>query len=56
MENYKSKDWITYKKRDLGLTMYGAPNAVEKLKPPRKHQTVGKLKSINNALKNFEVI
>ena len=43
-------------KRDLGLPMYGAPNAVEKLKQPRKHPTPEKVEAIKDALKHFEVI
>ena len=34
--------YIAEVKRDLGLPMYDAPNAVEELKQPRKHPTVGK--------------
>ena len=29
--------YIAEVKRELGLTMYDAPNATEKLKQPRKH-------------------
>jgi len=36
--------------------MYDAPNAVEKLKQPRKHPTKEKVEAIKNALKYFEVI
>ncbi len=43
-------------KRDLGLPMYDAPNAVEKLKQPRKHPTPEKVEAIKDALKHFEVI
>ena len=43
-------------KRDLGLPMYDAPNAVEELKQPRKHPTVEKVEAIKDALKHFEVI
>ena len=49
-ESYKPKERVTYKmikeyieakyiaelKRDLGLPMYDAPNAVEELKQPKK--------------------
>lgn len=31
--------YIAEVKRDLGLPMYDAPNAVEELKQPRKHPT-----------------
>ena len=31
--------YIAEVKRDLGLSMYDAPNAVEELKQPRKHPT-----------------
>ena len=40
----------------LGLPMYDAPNAVEKLKQPRKHPTPEKVEAIKDALKHFEVI
>ena len=43
-------------KRDLGLPMYDAPNAVEELKQPRKHPTAEKVEAIKDALKHFEVI
>ena len=48
--------YIAEVKRDLGLPMYDAPNAVEKLKQPRKHPTVEKAEAIKDALKHFEVI
>ena len=48
--------YIAEVKRDLGLPMYGAPNAVEKLKQPRKHPTPEKVEAIKDALKHFEVI
>ena len=38
--------YIAEVKRDLGLPMYDAPNAVEELKQPRKHPTVEKVESI----------
>lgn len=47
---------ITEVKRDLGLPMYDAPNAVEELKQPRKHPTAEKVEAIKDALKHFEVI
>ncbi len=48
--------YIAEVKRDLGLPMYDAPNAVEKLKQPRKHPTAEKIEAIKDALKHFEVI
>ena len=48
--------YIAEVKRDLGLPMYDAPNAVEKLKHPRKHPTAEKVEAIKDALKHFEVI
>ena len=48
--------YIAEVKRDLGLPMYDAPNAVEELKQPRKHPTVEKVVAIKVALKHFEVI
>ena len=48
--------YITEVKRELGLPMYDAPNAVEELKQPRKHPTAEKVEAIKDALKHFEVI
>lgn len=48
--------YIAEVKRDLGLPMYDAPNAVEELKQPRKHPTEEKVEAIKGALKRFEVI
>ena len=48
--------YIAEVKRDLGLPMYDAPNAVEELKQPRKHPTPEKVEAIKDALKHFEVI
>ena len=48
--------YIAEVKRDLGLPMYDAPNAVEELKQPRKHPTAEKVEAIKDALKHFEVI
>ena len=48
--------YIAEVKRDLGLSMYDAPNAVEELKQPRKHPTPEKVEAIKDALKHFEVI
>ncbi|MDR1628930.1 MAG: RNA methyltransferase [Oscillospiraceae bacterium] len=43
-------------KRDLGLPMYDAPNAVEELKNPRNHPTPVQVNAIKDALKHFNVI
>ena len=48
--------YIAEVKRDLGLPMYDAPNAVEELKQPREHPTAEKVEAIKDALKHFEVI
>ena len=48
--------YIAEVKRDLGLPMYDAPNAVEELKQPRKHPTAEKVEAIKDALQYFEVI
>ena len=48
--------YIAEVKRNLGLPMYDAPNAVEELKHPRKHPTAEKVEAIKDALKHFEVI
>jgi 23S rRNA (uracil1939-C5)-methyltransferase len=48
--------FIAEVKRDLGLPMHDAPNAVEELKQPRKHPTAEKVEAIKDALKHFEVI
>ena len=48
--------YIAEVKRDLGLPMYDAPNAVEELKMPRKHPTTVQVNAINDALKHFKVI
>lgn len=48
--------YIAEIKRDLGLPMYDAPNAVEELKQPRKHPTAEKVEAIKDALKYFGVI
>ena len=48
--------YIAEVKRDLGLPMYDAPNAVEELKQPRKHPTAEKVEAIKDALKHFEMI
>ena len=38
--------YIAEVKRELGLPMYDAPNAVEELKQPRKHPTAEKVEAI----------
>lgn len=48
--------YIAEVKRSLGLTMYDAPNAVEKLRQPRKRPPKEKVEAIMEALKYFEVI
>ena len=48
--------YIAEVKRDLGLPMYDAPNAVEELKQPRKHPTAEKVESIKDALKYYKMI
>ena len=48
--------YIAEVKRDLGLPMYYAPNAVEELKQPRKHPTAEKVEAIKDALQHFEII
>lgn len=48
--------YIAEVKRSLGLTMYDAPNVVEKLKQSRKHPPKEKAEAITETLKYFEVI
>ena len=48
--------YIAEVKRNLGLPMYDAPNAVEELKQPRKHPTPEKIEAIKDALRYFAVI
>ena len=48
--------YIAEVKRNLGLPMYDAPNAVEELKQPRKHPTAEKVEAIKDALKHFKII
>lgn len=48
--------YIAEVKRDLGLPMYDAPNAVEELKHERKHPTPQKVEAIKDALRHFGVI
>ena len=57
--NYRSKvhtAYIAEVKQSLGLTKYGAPNAVDELKQPRKHPPKEKVETIKDAPKYFEVI
>ena len=48
--------YIAEVKRELGLPMYDAPNAVEELKQPRKHPTVEKVEAIKDAMEYFNLI
>ena len=48
--------YIAEVKLDLGLPMYDAPNAVEKLKRPRTHLTPKMVEAIKTALKHFGII
>ncbi len=48
--------YIAEVKRDLGLPMYDAPNAVEELKHPRAHPTPKMVDAIKETLKHFEII
>ena len=48
--------YIAEVKRELGLPMYDAPNAVEELKKPRQHPTEKMVEAIKDALKYFEII
>ncbi len=48
--------YIAEVKRELGLPMYDAPNAVEELKQPRKHPTAEKAEAIKDALEHFKII
>ena len=48
--------YIAEVKRDLGLPMHDAPNAVEELKRPRSHPTAEMSDAIKAALKHFEII
>ena len=48
--------YIAEVKRNEGLPMYDAPNAVEELKPPRSHPSPEIVEAIKQALKNFEII
>ena len=48
--------YIAEVKRELGLPMHDAPNAVDELKHTRKHPTPVQIKAIKDALKHFEVV
>ena len=48
--------YIAEVKRDLGLPMYDAPNAVEELKQRRKYPTAEKVEAIKDALKHFKIL
>ena len=48
--------YIAEVKRNLGLPIYDASNAVEKLKEPRKHPTSVQVDAIKDALEHFEII
>lgn len=48
--------YIAEVKRELGLPMHDAPNAVEELKQSRKHPTKEKVEAIKDALRYFKVI
>ena len=48
--------YIAEVKRSLGLPMYDAPNAVEKLKHPYKPAPQHKVEAIKDALRHFKVI
>ena len=48
--------YIAEVKRDLGLPMYDATNAVEELKQLRKHPTAEKVEAIKDALKYFKIV
>jgi len=47
--------YIAEVKRDLGLPMYDAPNAVEELKQLRKYLTAEKVEAIEDALRHFNI-
>lgn len=48
--------YIAEVKRDVGMPMYDAPNAVEELKRPRAHPTPRMVEAIKETLKYFEII
>ncbi len=49
-------EYIAEVKRNLGLSMYDALNAIEELKQPRKHPIAEKVEKIQDALKYFGFI
>lgn len=56
-EKYGFKVHTTYiaeVKREMGLPMHDAPNAVEELKQPRKHPTAEKVEAIKDALRYYK--
>ena len=58
-ENYGFKvhtAYIAEVKRNLGLPMYDAPNAVEELKHPRPHPTERMVAAIKETLAHFDFI
>lgn len=58
-ENYGFKvhtAYIAEVKRNLGLPIYDAPNAVEELKRPRSHPTEKMVLAIKETLAHFEII
>ena len=48
--------YIAEVKRELGLSMYDAPNAAEGLRQPRKHPTQEKVNAIKDALNYFNLL
>ena len=48
--------YIAEVKRELGLPMYDASNAVKELKQPRKHPTAEKAEAIKDALRYYQII
>ena len=48
--------YIARVKRELGLSMYDAPNAAEGLRQPRKHPTQEKVNAIKDALNYFNLL
>lgn len=51
----KEQKYIS-QKRELGLPMYDASNAIEESKQPRKYPTAEKVEAMKDALKHFEVM
>ena len=48
--------YIAEVKRNHGIRMYDAPNAVEQLKHPRSHPPLEKVQAIEDALREYKVI